>query len=84
MSIDVTKVSAVLPISAELLGDWIDHSSAAIDEAYRDMTEGPRLRPGRAQYNGVMAPIWRRERLREEFAAMGRPAGPYVRRPHAK
>jgi hypothetical protein len=48
-------------------------------ELVEDMRTGPRLGPGRHEYNKIMQPVWRRERLQRELARMGRPAGPFRR-----
>lgn len=39
-------------------------------EMVLDMRDGPRLRPGRREYNEVMAPVWRRKELQREIRSL--------------
>jgi hypothetical protein len=83
----------MIPLSAEFAADAM--SSQAMYQALEsrigyeltqmelDRLHGPRLRPGRSDYDKIMKPIRRRDRLREALRTMGRPAGPFTGRPAA-
>lgn len=59
----------------------LERESQAMQETILDWRDGPRLGPGRREYNEIMRPVWRRAELVARLASMGRPVGAYRRSP---
>lgn len=54
---------------------------ADLTESFRDHMHGPRFGPGRAEYEAIMAPVWRKQRLVAHVRSLmpGKRAGRFVR-----
>ena len=83
---DVSKCATLVAVSDELLTESIAfHAWSFIAQdmldAELDRQHGPRLGPGRREYSAVMAPVWRRERIRSNVRRVvgSRRPGAFVR-----